>query len=378
MKTCKKALAFLVAIFLIAVMVVPAAAQTANEQVYAGESVTVYFTYKDSYSLDGQFTVTDAKGIIEGTPDYRISERDGMLGGQISGNKCFLYDTSDPAVAHDVVVCAVLNLKSTAAVGDTCTISFAYNQGTEGTGMNVASGTDTATVEIIKRPEEQKPEEGDKPVTPSTPSKKVDRTELSRQIAIAEGLNEKDYTAESWQTLRDAMKEAKNRMTSGNQDAVDAAAKQLAAAIAALRRVDYTQLQAALDSIKALGDSEEFGDLLTQLMHAMYEGEKLLESNDQTAIDAATAKIKDLVEKVRALLEDMKKVENVVEKVPVEVEPQSPYCNVKLHPVWPIIAIVSLILNAASVAVIVMYYIKKKKSQVDNTPLVDYDISDDE
>jgi hypothetical protein len=378
MNTFKKAFAFVVAVLLIATMVVPAAAKTANEKVYAGETVTVCFTYNSSYSLDGEFTVTDAKGIIEGTPDYRIQQRDGMAGGQVSGNKCFLYDTSNPAVAHDVVVCAVLNIKSTAKVGDTCQISFAYNKGTDGTGMKVESGTDTATVEIVKRPEDQKPDEPTKPSTPSKPGQKIDRTELARQISIAEGLNEKDYTAETWQTLKDALKEAKNRMTTGNQTAVDAAAQQLAAAIAALKRVDHTALKNALESVKGLTEDQKLGDLLTQLVDAMCEGKELLNSNDQAAIDACAAKINDLVAQVKKLLEEMKKVENVVEKEPVEVEPQGPYCNIKIHSIWPIIAIVSLILNAAFIAVIVVYYTKKKKYQEDNTPLVNYDIADDE
>lgn len=373
MNRLKKAFALIVAVFLVATMALPAAATTQNKQVYAGQSVTVTFTYKGSYSLDGQFTVSDPKGIIEGTPDYRIEDRDGMAGGQISEDKCFMYDTSNPATAHDVVVSAVLNIKSTAQVGDTCQISFAYHQGTDNTGMTVASGTDTATVEVIK-----KEEETPAPSTPSTPStSKVDRDELERQINIANGLNETDYTAETWAVLADALKNAQSRMTSGDQDAVDAAAKQLASAIAALKRVDYTKLNQALESIKGLSDNEEFSDLLKQLMDAMYEGEGLLESNDQAAIDAAAAKIEDLVEQVRKMLEDMKTVETIVEKEPVEVEPTGPYCNIKMHPVWIIIAIVSLIANAAFIVLIALY-LYKKKNRKDNTPLVDYDIADDE
>ena len=109
----------------------------------------------------------------------------------------------------------------------------------------------------------------------------------------------------------------------------------------------------------------------------MFEGEKLMNSNDQAAIDAATAKINELVEKVRDLLGEMSNGETVVEKVPVEVEPTGPYCNVKMHPIWIIIAIVSLIANVAFIVVIVVFVGKKKNNRKDNTPLVDYDISDD-
>jgi len=372
----KKAFALVIAVVLMAMMVIPAAAVTEDKEVYAGESVTVYFTYKDSYSLDGQFTVSDPKGIVEGTPDYRIEDRDGLAGGQVDGDKVFMFDTSNPATAHDVVVCAVVNVKSTAAENDTFQVSFAYKCGIDGTGMTVKSGTDTATVKVIKKAQEETPTQPTTPTTPSKPGTKVDRTELERQINIAKALEEKDYTAESWATLKDALKNAESRMKSGDQNAVDAAAKQLASAIAALKKVDRTKLQAALDSVKGLGD-ENFGDLLKQLMDAMYEGEQLMESNDQAAIDAAAAKIADLVEQVRKALEDMKTTETIVQKDPVEVEPTGPYCNVKMHPIWIIIAIVSLIANAAFIVLIVIYVSKKKKNQKDNTPLVDYDISDD-
>ena len=375
MNTFKKAFAFMVAMVLVLGLALTVSAATGNKTVYAGKSVTVTFTYKDSYSLDGQFKVDDPKGIIEGTPDFRIQDRDGMQGGQISGDKVFMFDTSDPATAHNVVVSAVVNIKSTAKVGDTCKISFSYNRGTEKTGMQKESGTDTATIEVIKKDEET-PSNPTKPTT--KPGTKVDRTELERQIAIAKSLNEKDYTSESWATLKDALKNGQERMTKGDQDAVDAAAKQLAAAIAALKRVDRTQLSAAIDSIKGLSDNEQLGDLLKQLLEAMFEGEKLMDSNDQAAIDAATAKINELVEKVRALLGDMSEGGTLIEKVPVEVEPTGPYCNVKMHPIWIIIAIVSLIANAAFIVVIVAYVGKKKKNQKDNTPLVDYDIADDE
>lgn len=374
MNNIRKAFAVVIALVLLAGLAMTVAAATGNKTVYAGESVTVTFTYKDSYSLDGQFTVNDPNGIIEGTPDYRIQDRDGMQGGQISGNKVFLYDTSNPATAHDVVVSAVVNIKSTAKVGDTCKITFSYNRGTEGTGMEVQSGSDTATIEVVKK-DEEKPTNPTKPTT--KPTTKIDRTELERQISIAESLNEKDYTSETWGPLKDALKNAKSRMTTGTQDDVDAAAKQLESAIAALKRVDRTGLTAAIDSVKGLSDNAQLGDLLKQLMEAMFEGEKLMNSNDQAAIDAATAKINELVEKVRDLLGEMSNGETVVEKVPVEVEPTGPYCNVKMHPIWIIIAIVSLIANVAFIVVIVVFVGKKKNNRKDNTPLVDYDISDD-
>ena len=344
----KKAIAVIVAVMLLAALAVAVSATTADKTVNAGKSVTVTFTYKDSYSLDGQFIVDDPKGIIDGTPEYSVKSRDGMAGGQISGDKCFLYDTNNPATAHEVVLSATVKIKSTAKAGDTCSITFKYNRGTDNTGMTVQNGTDTATIEVVKKTEE-------KPTETTKPADKIDRTELEKQIGIAEGLNEKDYTSESWGPLADALKNGKDRMTTGTQDDVDAAAKQLEAAIAALVKIDRTKLTAALDSVKGLSNNKELGDLLKQLIDAMFEGEKLMDSNDQAAIDQQAAKIEDLVEKVRALLGEM-----TAEQEPTVQEPEGLYCNVPMHPVWIIIAIVSLIANVVLIVVIVVGKKKKK------------------
>ena len=66
MNKFKKVLAVVVAVMLFAALAMTVAAATGNKTVYAGESVTVTFTYKDSYSLDGLFKVDDPNGIIEG------------------------------------------------------------------------------------------------------------------------------------------------------------------------------------------------------------------------------------------------------------------------------------------------------------------------
>ena len=56
----------------------------------------------------------------------------------------------------------------------------------------------------------------------------------------------------------------------------------------------------------------------------------------------------------------------------------SKFCNISIHKVWPILFFISLAANVVLVVVLVKKNGTKKKNQVDNTPLVDYDISDDE
>jgi quinol-cytochrome oxidoreductase complex cytochrome b subunit len=66
----------------------------------------------------------------------------------------------------------------------------------------------------------------------------------------------------------------------------------------------------------------------------------------------------------------------VVEK-PVPVEPTDDYCNINMHTVWIVLFWISFAINIALGALIAMYYLSKKKSTSDDTPLVDYDITDD-
>ena len=76
---------------------------------------------------------------------------------------------------------------------------------------------------------------------------------------------------------------------------------------------------------------------------------------------------------------DYEEVEVEVEKeVEVEVEPSDDYCNIKIHYVWPILFFISLALNLGFIALIVVYVVRRKKNQTDDTPLVDYDIDDAE
>jgi len=70
----------------------------------------------------------------------------------------------------------------------------------------------------------------EKPVVPA-----VDYTELLAQIEIAEGLNKDDYTAETWAALEEALEKAIAAKNATTQAEVNAAAKALKDAIAALK-----------------------------------------------------------------------------------------------------------------------------------------------
>jgi cbb3-type cytochrome oxidase subunit 3 len=209
---------------------------------------------------------------------------------------------------------------------------------------------------------------------------KIDFTELNEQRDIAAGLSQGKYTAESWQVFADALAKANSLRNSKDQAAVDAAAKALKEAIAGLVEMDYSKLIAAMDQVANLTANDELAELFRQLFEANAEGKQLLSSGDQAAVDAGAAKITDLLAKIAAKLEELKKsdIVEVDKEVEVEVMPSDDYCNIQIHKVWPILFWISFVLNLCFIGLIVFYFVRKKQNQKDNTPLVDYDISDDE
>ena len=157
---------------------------------------------------------------------------------------------------------------------------------------------------------------------------------------------------------------------------MDAAAKALKDAIAALTKVDYSELQTAIKNVEQFNSSEELVGLFGQLTSAVNDGKALLNKGDQAAVDAAAARINKLLDEMIKGLSD-KEPQTVIKEVEVEVLPKDDYCNIEIHRVWSILFFVSLGLNAVLVAVFVMMAAKKKKNTKDDTPLVDYDIGDD-
>lgn len=205
----------------------------------------------------------------------------------------------------------------------------------------------------------------------------LDTQELTRQIAIANGLNQMDYTAESWANVTSALDEACAILGGNDQSAVDASAQTLKNAMTALVRMDYTALEAALADMQALGEDDSANALWLELMQAAQKGKGLLTSGDQAAVDAAAAEITALLTQIKETIDTKPAPEVVIQEVPVEVYPKDSYCNIPTHRVWQVLFFASAALNVVLAVVIVVYTTKKKRKQRDNTPLVDYDIFDD-
>ena len=212
---------------------------------------------------------------------------------------------------------------------------------------------------------------------PSNYVVQLDTAELTRQIGIANGLNSRDYTAESWAALEEALKPTTKALNGNDQKTVDNAAANLKAAIAALVRVDYTGLETILAEVEAFLAANPGSDAWLSLAEAVNEGKELLTSGDQAAANEAAVRISQILAQVKALENEQQTPEVIIQEVPVEVPPTDDFCNIASHRVWPVVFCISAALNVAMAAVILVYISKKKRNQHDDTPLVDYDIFDD-
>ncbi|MBE7066855.1 MAG: hypothetical protein E7385_04820 [Ruminococcaceae bacterium] len=211
----------------------------------------------------------------------------------------------------------------------------------------------------------------------ATASENIDYTELLRQIAVAESLNEMDYLVDSWNEMIEALEYAYTATNSTVQSAVDMAATSLKEAIEKLVRVDYSALLAAIDEVNKYTESNEIADLWDKMHKLLNEAQILLTGRDQNAINKCAEEIAQLLSEIIKKMSELAGSTVIIEK-PIPTEPDYDFCNMGMHRVWPILFWVSLVLNLAFVALITTFILRKRRKESDDTPLVDYDISDDE
>ena len=127
----------------------------------------------------------------------------------------------------------------------------------------------------------------------------VDTAKLEASIAVAEGLKEADYTADSWKAMQNALATAKAALEAKeSQKAVDSAAEALDSAVAALVKADSEDpvkevstdaLEKAISTAEGLKESDYTADSWKALQSALTSAKTALaEKKDQTSVDAAT------------------------------------------------------------------------------------------
>ncbi len=139
--------------------------------------------------------------------------------------------------------------------------------------------------------------------------------------------------------------------------------------------MNYEDLASALAQLPALGEDHPESQLWLSLLEAQEKGKALLASGDQAAVDAACREIRELLARLEE--QPTQPPEVIIQQVPVEILPEEDYCNIPTHGVWRVLLIISGALVAVLLGTIGLYLFGKKRRRRDNTPLVDYDISDD-
>lgn len=206
----------------------------------------------------------------------------------------------------------------------------------------------------------------------------TDYSGLKKQIAIANGLNVYEYTIQTWKPLQDAVKKGNDLLRgSHGQKTVNNATDAIKKAISELKKMDYSELDAALADInnEIEKDSVKY-ELWHRVSSAVDIARPRLVSGNQELVDMSAKELQMLLEELKAQTNQTSEPEVVVQEVEVEVLPTGDYCNIPMHRTWPILFVVSAVLNVA-LTVLLIYVIMKKKQTMDNTPLVSYDIDDD-
>lgn len=354
MKKSKILLGVLLAVLMISLLSVTAMAAT----VTPGGSTSISFSVPDVCGVQ----VTDVSS--SGSSSLSAGSASVSGSGFIEGGVGFGSSQATYYVSVDV------SASSGAKVGDSLTVTIYYDYTTDSIDLHSSSYTETVTVVGGgSSGGGDTPITPDQPTKPSEPAVKIDYSELNKWIKEKQGLDSSKYTKDTWDPVEEAYNKALNLRNSKKQDAVDAGAKALKEAIEGLKEMDYTLLEEAIAAAKKLGDSEELGSLWMKLADALKDSVGLLTSNDQQAVNDGAALINSIISQLNEELEKLREANAVYE---------GDYCNISIHHVWPILFFVSLGVNVILAIVAIMLGKRRMGNKKDNTPLVDYQISDDE
>ncbi len=206
---------------------------------------------------------------------------------------------------------------------------------------------------------------------------KLDYSALYRQINIAGGLTQADYTAESWTAMQTALTRANAAKNAKTQNEINNAATALKNAIASLVRVNAAELNTLLESATQFVEQDELGVLKKAVEDAIAAAEEAIKSGDAEKIAAAKAALESALNAYKSKIDELGKGEIVEVEKPVEVNPTSPFCNIAFHKLLIILLIVSFIINLGLGGLIGYYFYMRRKNLQDDTPLVDYNIDED-
>lgn len=192
------------------------------------------------------------------------------------------------------------------------------------------------------------------PAAYATEQEGPDTERLQELLQMADDMQQYDYTAESWSALSKAVAVANAAISSGQQVAIDSATGNLGSALSKMEKMDYSQMDAALSEAEQF--LKEYGPQWQKLQEALSEVHVAYQTGDQTAVDRAAAGLADSLRACREAEAGKKGSGSVI---------------------WIILLIISLLGNGALVTLLVWKKKGNQRKQIDDVPLVDYDIDDD-
>ena len=371
MKRFNKALILVLVLSLaFCALCLPVSAASASGQRGATDTLTTSVT--GVMGINGTVSVTG-----NAISSYTITVTDAMSTG---ANSFFTVTSVAPKTYVVTIKCTISN---SANVGDTATVSISGDKVYQDGSMGTFSDT-----HVVK-------------VAAATPVVNIDYSKLNAQIKIASELNQNDYTADSWEAMLEVLTDARANLKSTSQTKVDTSTNKLSVAIASLVKIDRTKLLHAIDEAGKLFAKNDDTKTWKDFVDAVNVANEMLTSNVQAdvnnAADALLSAITALTEVINrpaetVVVEKEVSVEKEVEKifevekiveVPVEVtvevptEPTEPFCNKSSHNVWLVLLIISAVVNVAFIVLTVVYFVRKKNNHKDTTPLVNYNIEED-
>lgn len=185
----------------------------------------------------------------------------------------------------------------------------------------------------------------------------VDTVKLEELLQIANSAKKENYTADSWRALEEAMALANAAMTSNDQTMVSAAQSALARALSEIKSMDYSAVENAMAAVNGFAQEDAIGPYWKNLQDAILYAQSLYGSGDQAAVNEAAQRITQRWEELRAYrAQELEKKDTPV--------------------LWIVLFAVSMAGNLALAAFLILRK-HSKRNEVDNVPLVDYDIDDD-
>ena len=277
MKMTRRALATLLSVVLVFALI-PCVAAAADYSVEAapGNTVSVTIPYGKVMAIDGSLILSGDQVVT----DIAVTAKN-LNGESFSTeykNGRFGYIA---ATTSDCELTFTFTVAANAVVGATQTITFRYESSENAELPDEPEYKEkTFVIKVVE----------DKPV--------VDYTALEAAIKAAQALNKDAYTAESWVKVETALASAIEAKTATEQSVVDAAAKALNDAVAALEKkpvvaaVDYTALEAAIKAAQALKKDDYTAESWAKVETALAKAIEARESDSQAEVDAATNALK--------------------------------------------------------------------------------------